>query len=125
MAGPFEQFFRDYALAFDSSDPERVAAFFHRPLLLVGKDGAVSITEDDAIMGYTHGILEHHRANGYARAAVRDIEVTKQAPNLAIVSVHWQVFQADEALLWDWRNTYNLLEEEGGWKILVATTHED
>ena len=124
MADPFEEFFRSYAEAFDSFDPERVAAFFHRPLMLVGKDGAVSI-EADAIMGYTRGILDYHRQHGYARAAVGDIEARKQAPNLAIASVHWQIFQAGDVLLWEWWNTYNLLEDDEGWKILVATTHSD
>lgn len=125
MADPFEQYFRRYAEAFDAFDPERVAAFFHRPLLLVGKDGAVPIVGEDAIAGYSRGILAYHREKGYARAEVHDIEARKQAPNLAIVSVHWQIFQADDELLWDWWNTYNLLEEDDGWKILVATTHAD
>ena len=124
MADPFDRYFRDYAAAFDAFDAERIAAFFHRPLLLVGPAGVVEIAET-AIPAYTHGLLEHHRESGYARAEVRDIEARQPAPNLAIATVHWQVFREDDTKLWDWWNTYNLFEDAGGWKILVATTHAD
>lgn len=124
MADPFEKLFRDYALAFDSFDAARVAAFFHCPLLLVGKDGAISLTTESAIQGYTKGLLSYHREQGYARASVRDVEVQTQGPNLAITRVRWQVYRADDSLLWEWSNSYNLIDDDG-WKILVATTHED
>jgi len=120
---PFELYFRAYAAAFDAFDADEIAARFHCPCLLVNSEIAVPLTTRHAIVSNICAVLAHHRAEGYSRAAVTDVVPRHQAANLATVEVGWQVFEADESLLWDWRVTYNLVDYEDRWQILVATTH--
>jgi len=118
-----EAFLLDYASAFDAFDAERIAACFHCPCLMVDRAAVAPLETPEAILANTRAIFEQHRAIGYARAEVSELETTLQAGNLAIARVRWRVFREDGSLLWDWRNTYNLVAEAGTWRILVATTH--
>jgi hypothetical protein len=125
MADPFELFFREYAAAFDAFDAERIAGLFHCPCLMVSADIVVPLTTQHAIVSNMQGLVAYHRQEGYARARVSDVRVSKQAPNLAHVTVRWQVLRADESVLWDWKNDYELVDYGDGWKILVSTTYAD
>jgi hypothetical protein len=48
-----------------------------------------------------------------------------QATNLAIVSIRWRLFDRQDQPLWEWWNTYNLIDHGAGWKIAVSTTHAE
>ncbi|MGI9432939.1 MAG: DUF6841 family protein [Myxococcota bacterium] len=123
MGDPFELYFRTYAAAFDAFDADEIAAHFHCPCLMVNSEIAVPLTARHAIVSNMRAVLSHHRAEGYSRAAVTDVASRLQAAQLATVEVGWRVTRADESLLWEWRVTYNLVDYEDRWQILVATTH--
>ena len=101
-----------------------MAGFFHCPCLMVNGDFVAPLTSEDAILANMRGLVAHHREQGYGRAVVADLDVQLASESLAIVSVHWRVFDREDALLWDFRNTYNLVRYDSNWKVLVSTTHE-
>ena len=125
MADPFEMYFRAYASAFDEFDADRIASFFECPCMMVNGEYSASLTTNEAILNSMRSVLQYHRASGYKRAVVSDFDITVQAENLAIVRVCWRIYDRDDALLWNWMNTYNLTDYGLGWKILVSTTHQD
>ena len=120
-----EPFFERYAAAFDAFDAQAVAAFLHCPCLMVNAEHVVPLTTPDAILANMRAVLRHHRAQGYARAAVSDVTELARSEGLAIVRVRWRVHRADETLLWDWLNSYQLVRaaDADGWRIAVSTTH--
>jgi len=123
LAGPFEEYFREYALAFDDFDHERVASHYHCPCVMVDAGSASSLETELAIVNNMRAVLRHNREQGYCRGEVSDIRVEFLAESLAIARVHWQIFDREGGLLWDFSNTYNLADYGAGWKILVSTTH--
>jgi ketosteroid isomerase-like protein len=123
VADLFETFFRDYALAFDASDSESIASYPALPCTFVNGTFSVSFDSPESIRRNTEEILRHHKAEGYHRATVSDFEVVKQGDNLASVSVRWRVYKSDDSILWEWSNSYNLVDYGHGWKILVSTIH--
>jgi hypothetical protein len=94
----FAGYFRDYALAFDAFDPERIACFFHLPCLMVDRGGAAVLTTRDQLLENMRAVLEHHRQ---------------------------RILREDDSPLWDWRNSYQLVDYGEGWKIAVSTTHAE
>ena len=125
MSESFAGYFRDYALAFDAFDPERIACFFHLPCLMVDRGGAAVLTTRDQLLENMRAVLEHHRQQGYARAAVCEIEAHRQAASLATAQLRWRILREDDSPLWDWRNSYQLVDYGEGWKIAVSTTHAE
>jgi hypothetical protein len=120
----FEDYFRGYASAFDDFDAVRVASYFYCPCVMVSPDFVASLDTEEAILRNSEGILRHHEAEGYGRAAVSDFGVDRPAENLAIVAVRWRIHRSDDSILWTWKNSYNLVDHSEGWKILVSTIHD-
>ena len=125
MANPFELFFREYASAFNEFDPERIASLFHCPCLIVNHESVAQFATREAVRENMRGVCAYHRAEGYGRASVVDLSARLIANNLALVDVQWRVVRADGSHLWAWKLTYNLVDHGDGWKIYVATTHEE
>jgi hypothetical protein len=123
MESPFEQFFRDYAAAFDAFDAGGIATYYHCPCLIVTDGLVASLSTNEAILDNMRGVLEHHRAQNVGRADVSELHVEVQAENLAIVRLRWVVHDQAGARIWNWFNTYNLADHGAGWKILVSTIH--
>jgi hypothetical protein len=124
MADDFETYFTAYARAFDDFDADAITSYFCCPCTMVSANFVASLDSPSAIQRNVDGILGHHRAEGYHCARVSDFQTARQAENLAIVSVRWRVYKSDESLLWEWDNSYNLVDYGLGSKILVSTVHE-
>lgn len=118
-----DQFFDRYRAAFDAFDAESIASFLHSPCFMVNRDSVTQWSTREAILGNCQGLLAYHREHGYARASISDLETLASSERLAIARVRWSVFRSDDSLIWQWPNAYNLIQERGGWKVLVSTTH--
>jgi hypothetical protein len=90
---------------------------------MVNEEFVVSLSTHEEILQNTNGLLAHHRSQNVGRARVSEFKVEHQSENLAIVRVRWRIYDREEVLLWDWLNTYNLVNHGSGWKIAVSTTH--
>lgn len=125
MASPFVKILEEYAEAFDAFDAERIATYYHCPCLMVTEGLVAPLMTEDAILENMRGLLDHHRAQNVGRAEVSDLHVEHLAKGLAIVRAHWHIHDREDAPLWSWLNTYNLVDHGSGWKILVSTTHPE
>jgi hypothetical protein len=123
MTTSFEGYFQAYAEAFNRFDGERIAYFLNCPCLLVSGAAAHWLTTPETIQANTEALLAFHRAQGFGRATTSNVIVRPMGANLALAEVQWTVERADGTVLWTFRNTYNLADFGGGWKILASTTH--
>ena len=121
---PFEDYFRSYARAFDAFDAERVASHFHCPCMLVNAGVVALLDTQEAIRRNMEGVLRYHESEEYHHASLSDFRVDRPGETLAIVSVRWRIYKRDDRMLWDWTNSYNLVDPGAGWKILVSTSHD-
>lgn len=124
MPESIDVFFDRYRGAFDAFDADSIASFLHCPCFMVDRHSVVPWNTREAILRNCRGLLAYHREHGYARASVSDLETLARSEGLAIVRLRWRVFRADDSLLWEWVNTYNLIESDGGFRIVASTTHE-
>ncbi len=124
MADPFEEYFQSYANAFDESDPERITSHYHCPCTMVNAGSITTFDTRASLLRNMEALLRYNEAEGYDHSAASAFRVDQQARNLAIVDVRWRVYRQDDSVLWDWGNSYNLVDYGAGWKILVSTTHE-
>ena len=73
-APAFEDYFADYATAFNDRDAERIAAFFHCPCLLVNGDLVAHLDDPRVIRSRMEALLDHHRDEDVGRVAVAGLE---------------------------------------------------
>ena len=118
-----EAFFGDYASAFNRFDRLAICRSLWCPCLMVGPDSVSVLATEDAIRANTEALLRHHEAAGFGRAVASVVSVRTLGSGLALSTVDWRVEKPDGALLWQFTNTYNLIERGGCWRIAVSTTH--
>jgi hypothetical protein len=104
-------------------EPDRVAAFYAVPCLMV-RAGDVQVFATRAALHEKLGdLLRVHREQGYGRAQFSDLRARLLDPDLGLATVAWTVFDRRGAVLWRFANTYNLGRFDGQWKVVVSITH--
>ncbi len=120
----WERFFTRYAAAFDAFDPEAIAAFYAVPCMMIRAGEAVTLSTTSAVLANMKALVATYRSEGCKRARFGDLQVALLDPGLALVTVPWMIELLDASSTQRFRNTYELLELEGQWRIAVASTHE-
>jgi hypothetical protein len=65
-----------------------------------------------------------YRTRGFTHGDILAVDVQPLGANSALATVLWGYMGACEELLWKATCSYNLYRHDGGWKILVQTTHD-
>jgi uncharacterized protein (TIGR02246 family) len=116
-------FFERYAATFNALDPEAVTTFYHVPCMMIQPGSAVALGSREAVLANMTALVELYRAQGYQRASFADLRAGSLGPTLVLVTVAWTIHHRDGASP-VFRNTYELAEIDGQWRIVVSTTHE-
>jgi len=120
----FMTYFTDYAKGFDTFDAEGLAKYFYSPAHMVQNGTVTTFGTPDEVLKQIKGLLANYQKLGYKKGNLVEIEVKPMGAWSAAVSVHWIIDHVDGSILRDFHCTYNLLLQEGDWKILVATNHD-
>ena len=115
--------FDEYAAAFSDYDEERLVSFFHVPCLMVNASSVVLLPDTEAVQASIRGLLRYHRDEGVELARVQDFSTVFLGASLALAHVEWLVHRVGLSA-WEFRNSYNLVSQGEGWKIVASTTHE-
>jgi len=106
----------------ETGNVDEVNSFFHLPCIFVGADGSAllfRIPED--ISAFHRPRLDLFRKGGVKKPRNRDFDVFPIGARSALVSVGGELCRAEESIERAWRHSYNLINTEAGWKILVST----
>ncbi len=116
-------YFDRYAAAFNAFDPEAIASFYHVPCMMIQAGSVVVVSSREALVANMNALVELHRSQGYLRAAFDDLRAECLGSALALATVAWTV-DLRAAPPWTFRNTYELADLDGLWRIVVSTTHD-
>lgn len=106
----------------ETFDVDEVNQFFHLPCFFIGADGSVSLFRvPDDISAFHRPRLDSFRKGGVKKPRAKDFEVVSLGTHSALVSVTWEQFREDDSLERCWRHSYNVINTDTGWKILVST----
>jgi hypothetical protein len=103
-------------------DVDELNIFFHLPCIFVGADGSAALLRAAPdISGFHRPRLDLFQKGGVATPRNRDFDVVQMGARSALVSVTWELCRADDSIERSWRHSYNVINTEAGWKILVST----
>ena len=114
---------RAYVEAFESLDPERVAAFYHLPCMFIAPIGVTAIADAEGARGVASALIEHARGQGYRRTAIGRSESRMLADNLASLSGVFVRFGSGDEEIGRFGFAYTMFDDGTGWRIVVATAH--
>jgi ketosteroid isomerase-like protein len=117
-------FFRHYAQAFQSLDPNAVARHFHEPSLLITPQGVFALaTAGDVERAYER-IMADMPARGYAGTEFSSLDERQLSDDLAVVTGTGTWKKATGEPFMPFGLTYTLRRAEGAWRIVVAAIYK-
>lgn len=121
-----ERFFRTYAERYMASDADAVTAMYEVPMLAVREGVAIHLGDHDAAWKHLSDLMEAYRNAGAARAVIADVNSITLGRSSRLTTVRWNVQSDDGTVLRDFATSYHMLRhEDGGWRILSYTNHDD
>jgi len=119
-------FFERYKRLFDQQDWLAFAALFHEPALSVRGDGTIMAipTHSEGARLYAQ-VAQAWRAEGYARFDIQDFEVVALGQDSRLVTFDWLMLRDDGSSIRRWRQSYQLIRNAQGWRVLSSTFHKD
>ncbi len=111
--------------SFSELDVERWLSFFNPQHTFVHHDSVfVAQSLEDTKSAFAP-MIEELRANGFKRSALDLCNIKFLGPKLAVAATLWRRLAENDKLLDEFGATYTLLETPAGWKIVVATVHDE
>lgn len=118
------QFFETYRDAFVRFDAARVAASYHAPSIMARGDSYAVWATPTVVRANCDALVDMYRNRGTERADYEIDDFQAQGPHFAIVTLAWTIYSREAAAPLSFHATYNLFEQEGTWRILVATVFD-
>jgi hypothetical protein len=106
----------------ETGDVDALNTFFHLPCIFVGADGSALLFRGaEDISAFHRPRLELFRKGGIEKPNNKDFTVLSLGSRSALVSVSWELCRANGSIERAWRHSYNVINTDAGWKILVST----
>jgi hypothetical protein len=77
-----------------------------------------------AVLANMKALVSLHRSQGYERAHCGDLRAVFLDPGIALVTVQWTLHLLEGPATHVFRNTYEMVELDGQWRIVVSSMHE-
>jgi hypothetical protein len=104
------KFFSDYTRLFDAKDGAAIATCYHAP----------SISE---LQEFFQAVAEKYYEEGQRASRYANLDVKPIGSKSALATLDWQMLREDGSTIRTWRQSYNLIRQDGRWQILVSTIH--
>lgn len=119
-----EQLFESIVKHFSAGDLDEYFKLFDMPCLLVTDQGNVAVTSMQTLQALFDPMMARLKADGYKRSAYSELSTHWLSPTLAIASMVWKRYRADDSLLETQGVTYTLRRTDGAWRMVVLQPHE-
>ena len=124
LADEIRAFLEMYGREFDSADGTRIARLYQAPCVTMRGDGSIHFFQSqEDLTRFFQGVADSYRKDDYRTGRFRNLEVVPIGARSALVTVDWELLRADESVIREWRQSYNLVRAESGRQILVSTLH--
>jgi len=117
-------FFDDFVAAFSRFNGHHIADRYRAPYLALQSDGSTQcFTEHAAIGQYFQSVVEAYHEQGCRSCRYGDLEVAPLGKQSALATVTWELLREDGGILSTWRESYNLVSTDRGWRIFASVDH--
>ncbi len=119
-----QQFFEEYAGAFNDFNAAKIAAYFNFPSMVIDKDGAVSFSQLWEARKNFEQRVAHHREIGYSHAKIKSLTIDSISSNiLCLVQVSWIFIGYNGSIIHEFDSSYTLCKYQNQWRITVVLFH--
>ena len=126
MESPRE-FFERYRTEWTGThDGSRIARFYGEPCLTLRADGSFQVLSGkNDTAKFFQQVIDTYLQQGMDDFFILDFTMLTLGSRSAFVTLDWDARRADGTQIRRWRQSYNLIEMAGSWKILLSTFHLD
>jgi len=111
--------------AFSQLDIDGWLSFFNAQHTFVHDDSVFVAKSTDETKQAFAPMISSLKESGFRRSALDLCNIGFLSPNMAIAATLWRRLGENDTLLEKFGATYILLETPAGWKVVVATVHDD
>ena len=113
-----------YRFAFDSADPEAIADCYHEPSVTIRGDGTFHILRDHKETARILGeVARQYHEEGMQRGVYTNLDVKMIGMRCALATMDWQLLRTNGGIIRKWRQSYNIIEQNGACLFYVSTFH--
>lgn len=121
----FIDFIQEYGSAWNNYDVDKIISSYHTPCFIFKTGKLFTNLTEEAKKNYFYNLLVDYRRQGYARAEIPQCDVKMLGKNSALVSVNWVCKKDDGTVVFDFWDSYHIVNMDGFWKILDDTVHDE
>ena len=124
MHDQIQHFFDAFVAAFAQFDGALMAQRYATPCVSLDAQGTLRSFHTPAeIAGYFQSVLTAYHQQGCRSCRFGDLEVVSMGARSALATVSWELLRADGSMASGWRESYNLLRTDQGWRVFASTDH--
>jgi len=117
-------FFGAFVEAVSTFKGASVAALYHAPGVALRGDGSIAVVQTrDEIARFFQGALDGYHRDGCRSARFKGLDVVPMGSRSALGTVTWELLGEDGRVVRHWRQSYNLVQVDGGWQVLTSIAH--
>lgn len=111
--------------SFSQLDVERWLSYFNPQHTFVHHDSVFVAQSLEDTKNAFAPMFKELRETGFKRSALDLCNIRFLGPKLAVAATLWRRLGENDKLLEKFGATYTLLETPAGWKVVVATVHDE
>jgi hypothetical protein len=118
-------FLSQYNETFATYDGDQIAALYCIPTITMRGDGSIHCFQSrEEIARFFQGVVDTtYRGEGAQSGTMHDLEVVPIGERSALATVTWKNRRPDGSVARQFRNSYNVVRFDEGWRILASTGH--
>lgn len=125
MPTPSEEFFNEYAKAYESYDPNAVAANYFLPAVIMSDDTKNVYTSHEAITNVIDELMDKLQGVGVTFFDAEVCQSMRLSESILFSNVKWTFKDVDEQTLFSCFVSYTLQVEDGALKIVVSVIDDE
>jgi hypothetical protein len=117
-------FLNQYLETFTTFDADQIAGWYCVPTITMRADGSINCFQSrEEIARFFQRVADIYQGEGATSGTMHDLEVVPIGGRSALVTVTWKNRRPDGSVARQWRQSYNVVRFDEGWRILAATVH--
>ena len=115
------EFLTAFAAAYEANDPAKITEFIYCPCIFFYQNDCVLLDTEEKISEFVKTILESYRASDCTPVKARLLNERQIGDRFALIDAEWSLENGVGQQISHYWSIYNLVLDEGRWKVAMMT----
>lgn len=121
-----DQFFKEYAIAYDNESAQDVVNLYHTPAVLISEESKKVYSSKDDLVGYFENLIMELQTLDIVRHEAKVMQLMKLSESIIFTNVTWTFFNPSEDVVFSCMVSYTLQRmEDEGLAIIIAVLDDE